>query len=115
MEKRIEISILLDFYGDLLTEKQRDIMSLYYNDDLSLAEISEITNTTRQAVYDINKRCYNLLLNYEEKLKLMEKNMVMRKTKENILCKLEKLKTYMDGSSNFCLIDEIKSDITENI
>ena len=115
MEKRIEISILLDFYGELLTEKQKNIMSLYYNDDLSLAEISEITNTTRQAIHDINKRCYNILLNYEEKLKLMEKNLVIRKTKENILCKVEKVKTYMNDSSNFYLVDEIKNYITENI
>jgi uncharacterized protein len=115
MEKRIEISILLDFYAELLTEKQRDIMILYYNDDLSLAEISEITNTSRQAIHDINKRCYNLLIDYEEKLKLMEKNIVMSKTKENVLCKLEKVKEYMDDSSNFYLIDEIKNDITENI
>ena len=115
MEKRIEISILLDFYGELLTEKQKDIMSLYYNDDLSLAEISEITKTTRQAIYDINKRCYNLLLNYEEKLKLMEKNIAARKSKANILCKLEKVKVCMNNSLNFYLIDEIKTDITENI
>jgi predicted DNA-binding protein YlxM (UPF0122 family) len=115
MEKRIEISILLDFYGELLTEKQRDIMILYYNDDLSLAEISEITNTTRQAIHDINKRCYNLLINYEDKLKLMEKNMVMIKTKENLLCRLEELKKYIDSSSNFYRVDEIKNDITENI
>ena len=115
MEKRIEISILLDFYGELLTEKQRDIMILYYNDDLSLAEISEITNTSRQAIHDINKRCYNLLTNYEEKLKLMEKNIVMCKTKEKVLGKLEKIKEHMDNSSDFYLIDEIKNDITENI
>jgi len=115
MEKRIEISILLDFYGQLLTEKQKNIMILYYNEDLSLAEISEITNTSRQAIHDINKRCYKILINYEEKLNLMGKNTDICKIKDNVLCKLEKIKEYMSNSANFYLIDEIKNDITENI
>lgn len=49
MEKKFILSLLLDFYGDLLTEKQREIMTLYFNDDLSLSEIAAGCGITRQA------------------------------------------------------------------
>lgn len=74
MEERIEISILLDFYGELLTNKQRDIMSMYFNEDLSLAEIAEINGISRQAIHDIIKRCNKLLIDYEKSYNL---NMLM--------------------------------------
>ena len=50
MANNVEITILLDFYGDMLTAKQRDFINLYYNDDLSLAEIAENEGITRQGV-----------------------------------------------------------------
>lgn len=75
MLDRVEISLLMDYYGTLLTEKQQDVMELYYNDDLSLAEIAEINNTSRQATHDLIKRCYRQLLTYESKLNLLQKGM----------------------------------------
>ncbi len=69
-EKNLEMGYLLDFYGDVLPERRRDIMDLYYNDDLSLAEIAEQMGITRQAVRDCIKKTETELSFYEEKLGL---------------------------------------------
>lgn len=66
--KNLNISYLLDVYGSVLTEKQRDVVELYYCEDLSLAEISEICGITRQGVRDSIKRGEEVLLELEEKL-----------------------------------------------
>ena len=68
MAKNLEISFLLDFYGDVLTEKQRDVMEQYYNDDLSLAEIADNFGITRQGVRDSIKRGEGILLELEQKV-----------------------------------------------
>ena len=102
MEDRFKISILLDHYGPLLTEKQLDIMSLYYNEDLSLAEISEINKTSRQAIYDLIKRCCKQLLVYEKKLELMKKQNYRLRKKDDLMQKIrenhisEKLLNYIE-------------------
>lgn len=67
-EKNLELGLLLDFYGDILPERRRDIMNLYYNDDLSLGEIAEQLGVTRQAVRETVKKTEAELLFYEEKL-----------------------------------------------
>ncbi|MCD5413988.1 MAG: putative DNA-binding protein [Clostridiales bacterium] len=71
LEKKVEVSIMLDFYGKLLTDKQLEIMELYYNQDLSLTEIAENLGVTRQAVHDTIKKSEKSLSEYENKLHLV--------------------------------------------
>lgn len=73
MAKNLEVSLLLDFYGDILTEKQRDVVELYYNEDLSLAEIAENEGITRQGVRDSIKRAEAQMFEMEERLGLAKK------------------------------------------
>ena len=73
--KDFNISLLLDFYGNLLSEKQLLIMENYYQEDLSLSEIGEIAGMTRQGVYDNIRRAGNELKQYENKLGLLAKFM----------------------------------------
>ncbi len=73
MAKDLRISYLLDFYGDMLTDKQREVVELYYNEDLSLAEIAAISKITRQGVRDSIKRAESQLLEYEERLGLAQR------------------------------------------
>jgi predicted DNA-binding protein YlxM (UPF0122 family) len=115
MEDRIKTSILLDYYKELLTEKQKDIMELYFNQDLSLAEISELTNTSRQAIYDIIKRCNKLLIDYENKLKLMKKNDKIKSEKEFIIKKINRLQEKSDDKQIETALQELKDYISESI
>ncbi len=84
MPDKFEISVLIDNYGVLLTEKQRLIMEYYFNDDLSLAEIAENEGITRQGVLDIIKRCKQTLFEYEDKLQLIKKITVLKEKTNSI-------------------------------
>ena len=82
--KNLEISLLLDYYGDMLTEKQREVIWLYYNEDLSLAEISQLSGVTRQGVRDSIKRGEAALMAWEEKLQFARRSKVLQEGLEEI-------------------------------
>lgn len=69
-KKDMHISLLLDFYGDILSERRRELTGLYYNDDLSLSEIAEISGISRQGVRDAIKKSEAELIDLENKLGL---------------------------------------------
>lgn len=73
LEKKEHYILLFDFYNVLLTEKQREYFKAYYFDDLTLAEIAENYNVSRNAIFDQLKKTYISLDEYEEKLNLLEK------------------------------------------
>lgn len=82
--KTQRINNLLDLYKDLLTEKQQEVMDMYFLYDLSLSEIALDTNTSKAAVFDLIKRTSKTLENYESKLHLLEKRKKIYKLVENI-------------------------------
>ena len=94
MEKNVEISVLCQLYGKALTEKQYEVLNDYYNNDLSLSEIAENNNITRQAVRDIIKKGENKLYELEANISLMKKifdeEKIITKIKSN-LDEIEKL------------------------
>lgn len=71
--KDFKYSILLDFYGDILSGRQKELMEYYYNYDYSLSEIAEITGLTRQGIRDSIKKGEAKLLDFEEKLSLAKR------------------------------------------
>ena len=85
MAKDLEMTILLDFYGDMLTQRQREFLDYYYNQDLSLAEIAANVGITRQGVRDAIKRAECQLTEMEQRLKLVERFHEVQKGLEEIM------------------------------
>lgn len=84
MNEIVKLSMLLEIYKNLITEKQRDVLNLYYNEDMSLAEIADEFEISRQAVRDNIKNGEKNLINYEEKLKVFDKKTRMLEVLDNI-------------------------------
>ena len=104
MEEKIEISILLNLYGNLLTDTQKNYMDLYYNQDYSLSEIGDNENITRQAVRTILVKSKRKLYEYEQKLKFMEKE-------KNIKILIEKIYNSKSNSEKQKYLKKIQDNL----
>ena len=91
-EKDLKIGLLCDFYGRMLTDKQREATAMYYDDDLSLAEIAEHVGITRQGVWDSIKRAESILTELEEKLGLAARFTELTNRVEQIKDKAEQIR-----------------------
>ena len=111
MEKKVEISMLWQIYGKLLTEKQYEYIDYYYNNDLSLSEIAENDNITRQAVRDIIKKGERKLFEYEEKLLFMKKTINQEQKIQQVLWNLTKILKDSSDKQVTSILEEIKKEL----
>ena len=111
MEKNVQVSMLCQIYGKMLTEKQYQVINDYYNNDLSLSEIAENSNITRQAVRDIIKKGEHKLFELEEKLAFMEKTLKQEKQLQQILEELSKI----EDTSSDKKIDKIIKHVFQEL
>lgn len=101
LAKDLSISTLLDFYGPFLSEKQRNLLHHYYNEDLSLSEIAENESITRQGVRDLIKRGELQLKKYEEECGWCQNVLALQQAIESDITDTEKLDTIRDIINNF--------------
>lgn len=111
MDRKVEISLLCQIYGKLLTEKQLNILDNYYNLDLSLSEIAENEGITRQAVRDIIKKGENKLFEFEEKLGIMKKTQRQEEKIASILSELTKIQTKFTDEQIAEILEHIKEEL----
>ena len=100
-EKNLNIGYLLDFYGDLLSDRKRSVMDMYYNEDLSLAEIASEIGISRQGVHDLIKKSEDELRFYEEKL--------------GLAARLRRVEQYADSLSALSKSHDLPQDVQESI
>jgi len=112
MEEKIKLSMLLEIYGKLLTQKQYNLLDDYYNKDLSLSEIAENEKITRQAVRDLLKKGEKKLFEYEEKLQVMKKSIIQEEKIDEILSEIEKIEKKITDEEIVNVLDDIKNKIS---
>ena len=109
-EKNLNIGYLLDFYGVLLPERKRSAMEMYYNEDLSLAEVAEQMGISRQGVRHVIKKGEELLEFYEEKLGLAKRAEAF----ESVIERLEGVKERLDNDDVSSELSLIISELNEH-
>ena len=111
MEKNVQISMLCEIYGKLLTEKQLDILENYYDKDLSLSEIAQNEGITRQAVRDIIKKGENKLFEFEEKLGIMKRMLKQEDKIAVILSEISKIEEKSTDKQIAKILTHIKKEL----
>ena len=112
MDKKIVISMLCQTYGKMLTEKQYEVINDYYNNDLSLSEIAENNNITRQAVRDIIKKGEIKLFELEEKLAFMKRTMKQEKKLQEILEELSKIEDTSSEKKVAKILEHVREELS---
>lgn len=102
MNNLLEQALLYDFYGELLTDHQKEIYEQFVLEDLSLSEIAEAAGISRQGVHDLIKRCNKILEGYEAKLHLVERFLSVKE-------KVEKMNSLLEKESEDELIQNIRT------
>lgn len=114
MAKDLKIGVLMDFYGQLLTDKQYGALDMYYNQDLSLAEIAEENSISRQGARDFIKRGEKQLCEYEEKLGLVKRFNDITKQITEMNSMIERLRNDTN-SSDIEKLKQISQKLSEEI
>ena len=115
MSKDLSVSILIDFYGQLLTEKQAEALDLYYNDDLSLSEIADVMEISRQGVRDFIKRGEKQLAEYEAKLGLAGRFTQIKAKLEDINKLVKTLRASMGDKEELNKIESLVKTISDKV
>lgn len=108
MAKNLEISYLLDFYGEMLTRKQHDFLIYYYDEDLSLSEIAENEGITRQGVRDAVKRAENQLYEMEKSLGFAKRFTEMKKG-------LDEIRKCAEAINEYNLNHSLSREVNDNV
>ena len=98
-EKNMKFPLLLDTYGSLLTDRKRELLDYYYNEDYSLSEISELTGISRQGVRDSIKKSEEEILKLESKLNIVQKNEELSDALTAVLADLDRIIPALDEES----------------
>ena len=111
IEDSVKISILLEIYGSLLTEKQYNLLNDYYNNDLSLAEIADNEHITRQAVRDNLKKGERKLFGYEKSLRIMEKDAEKQEQIASILSEINTITEESTDKEVASVLEDVKNKL----
>ncbi|MDO4582349.1 MAG: sigma factor-like helix-turn-helix DNA-binding protein [Bacillota bacterium] len=113
IEKLAEIALLLDFYGGLLTEKQQRALALFYDEDLTLAEIAAESGVSRQAVYDLLRHGEQQLRDYESRLQLAARHQQQQRLLRQIAADLRALRNHTTDRNCDARIDAALAQLIE--